>query len=172
MSLAMAFVDMFPEQMKPYLKIIRMHDPTLNVMVFWPTAWCIELSNTSNLPNVYLLTLFFLESFILHGAGLILNDIFDRSIDRQVKRTQGRPLLTGELSLTKAKCYLAILLSIGISLLLQFNYICLWLLTMCAVSSTIYPVSKRFMHFPEIVLGRYTCMICSTFRGIHIPAIF
>ncbi|XP_060566956.1 4-hydroxybenzoate polyprenyltransferase, mitochondrial-like isoform X2 [Ruditapes philippinarum] len=83
MSLAMAFVDMFPEQMKPYLKIIRMHDPTLNVMVFWPTAWCIELSNTSNLPNVYLLTLFFLESFILHGAGLILNDIFDRSIDRQ-----------------------------------------------------------------------------------------
>jgi hypothetical protein len=37
--------------------------------------------------------------------------------------------------------------------LLHFS---LWLLTMCAVSSTIYPVSKRFMHFPEIVLGRYT----------------
>jgi uncharacterized membrane protein YkvI len=53
-------------------------------MVFWPTAWCIELSNTSDSPNVYLLTLFFLESFILHGAGLILNDIFDRSIDSQV----------------------------------------------------------------------------------------
>jgi hypothetical protein len=67
-----------------YLMYIFFVILSVNVMVFWPTAWCIELSNTTYWPNVYLLTLFFLESFILHGAGLILNDIFDRSIDRQV----------------------------------------------------------------------------------------
>ncbi|XP_053382486.1 4-hydroxybenzoate polyprenyltransferase, mitochondrial-like [Mercenaria mercenaria] len=154
MGYAEKFVDMFPVKVKPYLKIMRLHDPTLNVMVFWPTAWSIELSRTTrHWPDGYLLLVFVMESFILHGAGLILNDMFDRSIDVKVKRTQSRPLVTGELTYKQAACLLVFSLSVGIALLLQFKRQCLWLLVACSICSSVYPISKKFIYFPEIVLG-------------------
>ena len=57
----------------------------------------------------------------MRAAGCVVNDMWDRDMDRRVTRTAGRPLASGALSLREALVFLAALLRAGLLILLQLN---------------------------------------------------
>jgi 4-hydroxybenzoate polyprenyltransferase len=57
----------------------------------------------------------------MRSAGCVINDLWDRDFDRLVARTRERPLASGSLSPYQALSFLALQLSTGLAILLQFN---------------------------------------------------
>ena len=54
-------------------------------LLFWPCTWSIGLAaEAGHLPDLYILTLFGLGSFLMRGSGCIINDMWDKEIDRRV----------------------------------------------------------------------------------------
>lgn len=58
----------------------------------------------------------------MHGAAVIINDMWDKDIDEKVERTRVRPLVTGEISPFKAKVCLGATLSGAALCLTQLNH--------------------------------------------------
>ena len=81
------------------------------------------------------------------------NDIFARNFDHQVERTRFRPLTSGQLSLRNALIFVFIQLLIGAALLLAINEFSRWLALLLVPLIVIYPLCKRFTHWPQAVLG-------------------
>ena len=69
----------------------------------------------------WLIVLFALGSLVMRAAGCVVNDLWDRDIDRKVARTAGRPLASGALRAWQALVFLALLLALGLGVLLQLN---------------------------------------------------
>ena len=57
----------------------------------------------------------------MRSVGCIVNDIFDRNIDKKVDRTKLRPLASSQITLTKAIILLLILSAIGFCVLINLN---------------------------------------------------
>ena len=57
--------------------------------------------------------LFALGAFVMRSAGCIVNDIWDRNLDKKVKRTKNRPIASGKIKVWQALALLAVLLCIG-----------------------------------------------------------
>ena len=51
----------------------------------------------------------------MRAAGCVVNDLWDRDIDRLVARTAGRPLASGMLRPRQALVFLAVLLLVGLA---------------------------------------------------------
>ena len=58
---------------------------------------------------------------LLASASAALNQVFDRETDKNMSRTKSRPLAAGNISLTEALTFTAILLFVGSSLMLYFS---------------------------------------------------
>ena len=55
--------------------------------MYWPCTWSIGLAAApGHLPDIWLLTLFGAGAFFMRGAGCIVNDMWDRDIDKKVTR--------------------------------------------------------------------------------------
>ena len=68
-------------------------------MLAWPCFWSIALAAPpGSLPDLRMLALFGTGAVLLRGAGCTVNDLWDRNLDKQVKRTRGRPLAAGLIS--------------------------------------------------------------------------
>jgi 4-hydroxybenzoate polyprenyltransferase len=66
-----------------------------------PTLWSLVLA-ARGIPPLRLFAIFAAGSFVMRSAGVVMNDLADRSFDRKVARTKVRPLASGELSATHA----------------------------------------------------------------------
>ncbi len=89
----------------------------------------------------------------MRSAGVIMNDLADRSFDGQVERTRHRPLVSGQLR-PKHALGLLILLLLGATGLLWFLNPLTWILAPVAlVLAGLYPFCKRFLHIPQLILG-------------------
>src|SRR5690349_13631856 len=88
-----------------------------------PASWApfILLSGQPLQPTIRLILLFAAGSIVMRAAGCVVNDLWDRDIDRQVTRTAGRPLASGALSSRQALVFLGVLLLLGLTILLQLN---------------------------------------------------
>ena len=75
------------------------------------------------LNTLKFLIIFFLGAFVMRSAGCIVNDIFDRNIDKKVDRTKLRPLASSQITLTKAIILLLILSAMGLYVLINLMYI-------------------------------------------------
>lgn len=89
----------------------------------------------------------------MRGAGCIINDIWDRDIDRQVERTKTRPLASGTMSLGQAIGILTVMMLLGGVILLQFNHFTIWMGIASLPLVVMYPLMKRITWWPQIVLG-------------------
>lgn len=67
--------------------------------------------------------------FCIAGAGAICNHIFDRNIDKKMKRTSHRPLAQGAISLKGAILYVFVLWMIGSFCLFQSSNTLTWITT-------------------------------------------
>lgn len=105
------------------------------------------------LPDPSFLALFGIGALVMRGAGCTINDMWDRDIDRQVVRTDQRPLASGAVSLEQATAWLAVQLTAGLAILLSLPSAC-WHWGCAALPLVVvYPATKRFFAYPQLVLG-------------------
>jgi 4-hydroxybenzoate polyprenyltransferase len=135
-----------------FSRLIRLPSQTGTWLLMLPTLWALVLSSRG-LPPLRLLVIFALGSFVMRSAGVVLNDLADRSFDRHVARTQQRPLASGELSREHALVVLAVLLTLAALLVVQLNALTMLLSPAAVLLAALYPFAKRVVHVPQAVLG-------------------
>lgn len=135
-----------------YWRLMRMDKPIGILLLWWPTAWALWVAN-DGMPNYLLLIVFLLGTIMMRSAGCVINDIADKDIDIHVKRTQARPLTSGELTYFQAIFLLCLLLLFAVSLLLFLPRSCFGYALVAVGLSFFYPLTKRFLKGPQFILG-------------------
>lgn len=97
--------------------------------------------------------LFLIGAIAMRGAGCTINDLWDQDLDRQVTRTQNRPLAARTLSKKKAFLFLSMQCVVGLLVLLQLNEGAI-VVGLCSIPLVItYPLMKRITFWPQLFLG-------------------
>ena len=157
-------------------RLIRLPNQTGTWLLLLPTLWALVLA-ARGLPPWHLVVIFALGSFLMRSAGVVLNDLADRSFDRHVARTQRRPLASGELAPIHALMVVIILLSLAAILVYLLNVQTILLSPIALLLAALYPFAKRIIHIPQAMLGIAfgwgTIMAWTASRGtIEAPAWF
>jgi 4-hydroxybenzoate polyprenyl transferase len=98
--------------------------------------------------------LFFLTgSFLMRMVGCSINDLCDRDIDKNTHRTKNRPLACGVLSVKIAILFLVIPMTGAGVLFLYLNPLSKAIALFGMILTIIYPLSKRFLKAPQMILG-------------------
>jgi 4-hydroxybenzoate polyprenyltransferase len=150
---ATGWVARLPRSWLPYLLLARVDRPIGVWLLFLPGLWGILLAGPSPAEAVRLILLFALGSLVMRSAGCVVNDLWDRDLDRQVARTAGRPLASGMLRARHAVVFLAILLLAGLLVLLQLNRLAQMLGVASLLLVALYPLAKRVTWWPQLVMG-------------------
>ncbi len=149
----MNFDPAFIRQQLPHYKaLMRVDRPIGTYLVLWPTLWALWLA-AEGLPDLHLLVIFCLGTFLMRSAGCVINDYADRHIDAHVQRTQQRPFATGVVSEKEALILFAMLCLIAFVLVLFTNWLTVGLSFAAVALAASYPFMKRYTHLPQVVLG-------------------
>ncbi len=137
----------------PHLaSLIRLRNQTGTLLLLLPSLWALVLASNGN-PSPWLLVIFTLGALVMRSAGVIMNDLADRSFDRQATRTKTRPLASGDLRPIHALLFLVGLLVLAVGLLAFLNRLTIWLSPIALGLAAFYPFTKRFFHVPQFFLG-------------------
>lgn len=150
---ASGWVARLPRRWAPYALLARLDRPIGAWLLFLPGLWSILLGRLPAAPTLWLLALFAAGSVVMRAAGCVVNDMWDRDLDRRVTRTAGRPLAAGTLSLRQAAGFLALLLLAGLVILLQLNPRAQALGASSLLLVGLYPLAKRVTSWPQLVMG-------------------
>lgn len=142
-----------PRPWLPYLLLARVDRPIGAWLLFLPGLWGILLVRTSAVETVRLIALFAVGSLVMRAAGCVVNDLWDRDIDRKVARTAGRPLASGALRPIQALAFLTVLLLAGLAVLLQLNRLSRELGSASLLLVALYPLAKRVTWWPQLMMG-------------------
>lgn len=135
-----------------YFKLMRFHKPIGIFLLLWPSLWALWQA-AGGLPPLKILGIFVLGGIIMRAAGCVINDIADRNFDKYVQRTQDRPLTTGAISVKAALILFFGLSLLAFALVLLLNSLTIQLAFVGILLSIIYPFTKRFIAFPQFILG-------------------
>src|SRR5581483_6423613 len=102
---------------------------------------------------LWLSLLFAAGACVMRAAGCVVNDLWDRDIDRRVARTALRPLASGALRPRHALIFLAMLLATGLIVLLQLNRLAQALGAASLLLVALYPLAKRVTGWPQLAMG-------------------
>jgi 4-hydroxybenzoate polyprenyltransferase len=149
------WVDRYlPAFLRPYARLARLDRPSPAWLLLLPCWWAIALAAPAGgWPNPWLLFLFAVGSVIMRGAGCTFNDIVDRNYDRQVARTAGRPIASGEIGVFGAVVFLAIELLLGFFILILLPPLAVGLGIGSLLLVATYPFMKRITYWPQAFLG-------------------
>jgi len=140
------------ENLQHYYLLMRMDKPIGTLLLLWPTLWALWIA-AEGIPDLLILFVFCLGVFIMRSAGCVVNDFADRKVDKQVARTQQRPLTSGKISNREALSLFVLLAFIALALVLLLNKLTILLSIVALALAIIYPFMKRFTHYPQVVLG-------------------
>ena len=136
-----------------YLLLARIDRPIGWWLLLLPGWWIIAATAQSFSRMIWVMGLFLVGAVTMRAAGCVINDMWDRKLDRRVERTAGRPLAAGTVSLLQAWCFVALLCAIGLAVLLQLPATAI-LTSIAALPLVIlYPLAKRVTWWPQAVLG-------------------
>jgi len=147
------WVARLPAAWVPYALLARADRPVGGWLLFLPGLWAILLGATDAGAATWLMVLFLAGSFVMRAAGCVVNDLWDRDLDRLVARTAGRPLASGALRMRQALSFLAALLAIGLAILLLLDTAARFLGLISLVLVAAYPLAKRVTWWPQLMLG-------------------
>ncbi|MGC9269542.1 4-hydroxybenzoate octaprenyltransferase [Acidiphilium sp.] len=142
-----------PASWRPFALLARLDRPIGVWLLFLPGLWSILLAGAGGWFSLYLIVLFAVGAVVMRAAGCVVNDVWDRELDRQVARTAARPIAAGTVSLLQALGFLAVLLLVGLVILLLLDRSAEILGVMSLVPVVLYPAAKRFTYWPQLVLG-------------------
>jgi 4-hydroxybenzoate polyprenyltransferase len=150
---ATGWVARLPRVWLPYLLLARVDRPIGIWLLFLPGLWGILLARVPATETIRLVSLFAFGSLVMRAAGCVVNDLWDRDIDRKVVRTAGRPLASGALRPRHALIFLAVLLPAGLAVLLQLNRLSQVLGVASLLLVAVYPLAKRVTWWPQLMMG-------------------
>lgn len=134
------------------LQLMRFDKPIGTLLLLWPTLWALWIA-AEGVPEYDLLFIFVAGTFLTRSAGCIINDLADRHIDGAVKRTSGRPLVTGSATVRDARLLFVALMLMAFVLVLFTNALTIALSLVAVMLAATYPLMKRYTHLPQLVLG-------------------
>jgi 4-hydroxybenzoate polyprenyltransferase len=132
--------------------LIRLRNQTGFFLLLLPTLWALILASEGR-PDPLVLIVFVLGAFVMRSAGVVVNDWWDRDLDRHVERTRHRPLASGALQPRVAIMVLFVLLLIAAGLLAMLNTYTIMLAPIAVVLALLYPLAKRVTALPQTLLG-------------------
>jgi 4-hydroxybenzoate polyprenyltransferase len=147
------WVRHLPKALIPYAILGRFDRPIGSWLLFLPGLWAIILAAQELSLGIWLVLLFAIGAAVMRAAGCVVNDLWDRKLDRMVERTKGRPLASGILKPIDALVFLALLLAIGLLVLSQLDFTARVLGVVSLLPVALYPLAKRVTWWPQIVLG-------------------
>lgn len=147
------WVARLPAAWRPYALLMRLDRPIGSWLLFLPGPWAFAMAAPSWAEGIRLMLLFGLGAVLMRSAGCVVNDLWDRDLDRKVVRTAGRPLASGAVSPRQALALLAGLLMLSLLILLQLNRSAILLGVLSLVPVALYPLAKRFTDWPQVALG-------------------
>ena len=143
-------------QLNLFIELTRIKRPIGYMLLFWPCSWGLtigfDFSKELKIYFFYLL-LFLLGSVLMRSAGCIVNDIVDRKFDKKVFRTQNRPIASGNVTVQQGLLYVVILCLLAFIILINFNYVTIFLALGSMPLAFTYPFMKRFTYWPQLFLG-------------------
>ena len=143
-------------QLNLFIELTRIKRPIGYMLLFWPCAWGLTIAyDFSKDLKIYIfyLGLFFLGAVLMRSAGCIVNDIIDRNFDKEVQRTKNRPIASGKISVQQGIIYSLILCSFALIVLINFNYLTIFLALISMPFAFTYPLMKRYTYWPQLFLG-------------------
>ena len=146
------------EHLKIFINLTRLSKPIGFMLLFWPCSWGLAYAYNFNLnlglnTFLYYLLLFFLGSVLMRSAGCIFNDIIDKDLDKEVKRTKQRPIAAGKISIKQSFFYIISLCVLAFLILIQFNFLTIILGLGSMLLAFSYPFMKRITYWPQLFLG-------------------
>jgi len=135
-----------------YAYLIRLDKPIGTLLLLWPTLWALCLAS-GGVPDLKILLIFIVGTFLMRSAGCAINDYADRDYDRHVQRTQGRPVTSGKISGKEAVVVAVVLAVLAFLLIQPLNLYTKKLSVFALAVAFIYPFTKRFFAMPQAILG-------------------
>lgn len=146
-----------PKKLWPYLSLMRLDRPIGTWLLLLPAWWVIVMEcrgiTRINPHHLYYFFLFGVGAIVMRGAGCIINDLWDRDIDRVVERTRNRPLASGQVSIKKAILFLCGLMGGGLLILIQLPKLAIIFGIISLGPVILYPLAKRVTWYPQAILG-------------------
>ena len=137
-----------------YIKLARLDKPIGIYLLLWPSLLGLMLGAVNegyvDFEN-YLIVL--AGAILVRSCGCVINDISDYKFDKLVKRTKDRPIASGEIGLKEAWIFFIILAIASLNLLFLTPPITIKLALFFSLLILLYPLAKRFVRAPQIVLG-------------------
>lgn len=136
----------------PYFRLMRLDKPVGTYLVLLPALMALWLA-AEGWPPLWELFVFIAGAFVMRSAGCVINDYADRDWDGAVARTCDRPLVCGDVSPKAAlKLFSGLVLFGGVLVLTLRAEVLLWSVG-AVVLATLYPFTKRWVHYPQLFLG-------------------
>ena len=144
------------KDLKIFINLTRLNRPIGYLLLFWPCSWGLAYAYSLN-KNIetflFYIVLFLFGAILMRSAGCIVNDIVDRKLDKKVKRTQSRPLAANLISVERAFIYVIVLCGLAFCILIQFNFLTIFLGLASMALAFSYPFMKRITYWPQLFLG-------------------
>ncbi len=135
-----------------YVRLIRLDKPIGILLLLWPTLGALWFASNGK-PDWKLLFIFVLGTVLMRSAGCAINDFADRDIDKHVKRTEQRPLTSGQIAAWEALMVALFLTLVAFALILPLNSLTKQLSVLAVIIAGSYPYFKRFFAIPQAYLG-------------------
>ncbi len=140
------------QRYKQYALLMRLNKPIGIFLLLWPTLWALWIAGNGH-PDSGVLFIFVAGAVLMRSAGCVINDIADRNLDTQVKRTGNRPIASGQVTVKDALVLFAVLILLAFFLVLYMNTLTILLSIGGLVLGIIYPYTKRYTYLPQVFLG-------------------
>lgn len=147
------WVARLPAGWRPYALLARFDRPIGSWLLFLPGLWAFALAAPDWAEGLRLTLLFGIGAVAMRGAGCVVNDLWDRDLDRRVERTRGRPLASGAVSAKQATVFIAALCLVGLAVLTQLDRAAVLLSFASVLPIVLYPLAKRVTNWPQAMLG-------------------
>ena len=134
------------------MQLTRLNRPIGILLLLWPTLWGVWIAGNGH-PAWHIVLIFVLGTVLMRSAGCAINDYADRDFDKHVKRTQGRPLTSGQISPREALWVAGTFAAAAFLLILPLNMLTIVLSFPAVVIAATYPYTKRFFAIPQAYLG-------------------
>ena len=147
------WIARLPPGWVPYVHLARADRPIGIWLLFLPALWSITLGAVDVAHGAGLIALFLAGAALMRAAGCVVNDLWDRDLDRLVARTALRPLASGAVRPRQALLFLVALLVPSLVILLRLNPVAIALGIGSLALVVTYPLAKRITWWPQLMLG-------------------
>lgn len=134
----------------PYIQLMRLNRPVGIALLYVPCLWGLTLGGGLNIRTMLL---FGSGAIAMRSFGCIINDAWDKEFDKHIPRTQHRPLAAGTLGVRQALALALLTLAMGAAVFVALTPWAQALSLLALVLACLYPLAKRVMAWPQLMLG-------------------